>query len=514
MGGTEQDRHLPLVRSLLVRSPLNTTPEEVVAQLPAKLESPSLTDALIVFLLTPSFSRWASDDSRFLSKALQHLFEGSSKSKASRLCDALVAVVDRIPCPEEGKLSDEGAEGIAMLVMDSARSLPYPEERGATQSSRRVQLPSSISFQFQPTSSRRENIVSEKSHTVEVPLANTIFQNGRTSTIFTSQWKFASGGSQPERLTRREIGCPPIAIACKQSLSESITYDLPLFGLTEPRQIVAGIGNIVRRLRLGEGNLQSVPASQELEKAFSTYFHCRDIAPQSMTVWALVIPQTVVDVSPESSFNYGDSLKKAAKNDWVPVPPVWNGFISDFLERGAHLHRVLSGGGGWGQKQGLLSLDPDSSYKPSQEPRLSFDSGASVEDEQREALGEVAKPGDYVQFFISPGDSIKPRQAEGETAVSKEAPTTLFEFGTIPSTVDFLLTDAASPTLSDGEENIISLDCFGAFSEKGLGITIDDFTPFGTVEEGLAKDSRTITQTKVDVPYSRLRLALRTKDCN
>jgi hypothetical protein len=149
----------------------------------------------------------------------------------------------------------------------------------------------------------------------------------------------------------------------------------------------------------------------------------------------------------------------------------------------------VSGGGGWGIKQGLLSLDPEITHGSNQESPLQFHHGFSPKDEQSQALGEVAKPGDYIQFFI-PGDAM-PEAPLVEEANSARRESSVF--GTIPSSVDDL-----PPTISAEEtsqlENFVAVPGhFGALTEQGIYLSL--VRP---------KDTQLADfKTKIDIPFTR-----------
>ncbi len=72
---------------------------------------------------------------------------------------------------------------------------------------------------------------------------------------------------------------------------------------------------------------------------------------------------------------------------------------------------VVSGGGGWGDKQGLLSLDPQTKYSSPDEDDVesfirSFKGDTS-------GAGTVVAPGSYIQFFI---EGPRPAQGASEPA--------------------------------------------------------------------------------------------------
>ncbi|PWW78204.1 hypothetical protein C7212DRAFT_358227 [Tuber magnatum] len=130
---------------------------------------------------------------------------------------------------------------------------------------------------------------------------------------------------------------------------------LPLKQLTFPRRIEAGMGNILKQTSSETGTPQG--ASRELEKAVLNY-----IPPSlsgGLSIFARLTPH-----SPTAHENL-------------------------FTAPGARIHRVLSGGGGWGSKAGLLSLDPQSETRV-QGFAENFESGEGV-----------VKVGGYVQFFVA-----------------------------------------------------------------------------------------------------------------
>lgn len=62
----------------------------------------------------------------------------------------------------------------------------------------------------------------------------------------------------------------------------------------------------------------------------------------------------------------------------------------------------MSGGGGWGAKQGLLSLDPDISYtRPDQDNIDDFIKAFEARDSTDASQGIVA-PGSYILFCVEP----------------------------------------------------------------------------------------------------------------
>ena len=107
-------------------------------------------------------------------------------------------------------------------------------------------------------------------------------------------------------------------------------------------------------------------------------------------------------------------------------------------------------------------------------------------------MGEVARPGDVVQFFRAVTPPAATSSSPGE-ALSMG-----LIFGTIPSTVDFITPQDEEGDKDNGSDAIHVYDnCFGALSEHGLSFTK------ATAEAGRSQAPLTTT-TKLDVPFSKL----------
>lgn len=153
----------------------------------------------------------------------------------------------------------------------------------------------------------------------------------------------------------------------------------------------------------------------------------------------------------------------------------------------------MSGGGGWGAKQGLLSLDPQTTYHKRGLTTLEF-SSPSFGDHQISALGNVAQPGSYIRFFVSAATSgtwrrfkhvtTHPSTYWGHTSLQSAA------FGTIRSTIDEYLSDDTSPS----ETPVIPISgAFGCCSQSGL------FTRrWQENDDGTGR----FVETKIDLPQS------------
>ncbi|ODA82910.1 hypothetical protein RJ55_01419 [Drechmeria coniospora] len=162
----------------------------------------------------------------------------------------------------------------------------------------------------------------------------------------------------------------------------------PLCPITHARVVADGFGNIIRGI---EVNGKREPASTELEDSVNTMFKNRsasDIAPGPMGVWAMINSAVDLDNAPDPARSL---LGKPATRDEIEV-------MAQYLEQsygsGGRLFQILSGGGGWGAKKGLLSIDPQ---------RTHF--ALSEEEEMKRFFqtmdrSSFAPPGSQIQFFM------------------------------------------------------------------------------------------------------------------
>lgn len=185
---------------------------------------------------------------------------------------------------------------------------------------------------------------------------------------------------------------------------------------------------------------------------------------------------------------------------------------------------TVSGGGGWGAKQGLLyehpepcvlsrhlsftwwnanikahrSLDPQTTYTTVNEARFDF-SSESLEEQQASALGNIANEHSFIQFFLA-------KESKRESKDQKERPiSSSVSIGTTPSTID----EISIPVGNDvrGLEDLYSIPGhFGAVSESGM------YYSSNTIHHLPTKDriERSV-KTKIDVPYSYFSQTFRTR---
>jgi hypothetical protein len=237
---------------------------------------------------------------------------------------------------------------------------------------------------------------------VTVPGANTAFQNARDFTLIASHFDLSKVDSR----ILRKLDKTQQRIVMPVSRTVDSLADLglwaPLLPVTAARAVTASFGNIIKGVDVAG---VSTPASTELEeaveKAFKEIPNLAESGP--IGIWALVVPgQVYGDVgsgsSPDSSLDIHEIVEDTAQ------------WIERLHSRGAKLYQIrkpslivhascsansipVSGGGGWGAKKGLLSLDPQQThFALSEEESLDRFMG-SME------ASNFAPVGSYIQFF-------------------------------------------------------------------------------------------------------------------
>jgi hypothetical protein len=473
------------------------------------------TNTFCVLLVTPSFSPWLQDDT-FVANAIRKAYGGAPAAVQSPLAiQTLCAVVDKLPsgrplsqdalkaevmersrAPPTG---EPGYEGVAFVTLPAAASVsstsPRSPEKGA------------IDFIFAGPGEGE----SDFSDTWRLPLANTVFQTGVPTTMMLSSWAFDGAKDRLELLKKTDITHHGIAANAKSNYTDDqvSTLAIPLLPLTFPRKVEGYMGNIIRSVVGPDG--ESITASSELERVVPRFFKARGEPAQPTTAWALVLPKTKrpLQRTREMLSKRLSSEEKASKKQlpdemwdrmWRYSYPSWNRLVPMALAEGARLHRVLSGGGGWGKKAGLLSLDP---VPVSEEIPIRMEDATSDFDgpgDFSEALTPVVGEGDAIQFFISPTPPARP-WVEGSSEFGKlrALPTSGshgWEIGTVPSTVDSLPGGSWQHTVTDEKYVAVFRNTFGALAEGGLTLTRRQ-------RRVHTKPLEVIATTTVDVPYSR-----------
>lgn len=432
----------------------------------------------VAFFASPGFATWLEDET-FMSSILETLSGESSDQRTDSCGDinVLSAVADGLT-PK--RLFGEPQTGLSILYgtnpilpdlwNDKQFGSNFNQDRG-----------SSVSFISRPLPGNTRPLETT------LPLANTIFQNGRRSTLFASKWQRKSSRSMTLTTIREKISQtihPPIDRV-------DHTYPLlPLLPLTPPRKIVAGLGNIVRQVEI---NGSPTPASKELESLIPKVFDIRSkqdksYMPRPIGVWCWVIPPNVVEE--QSLFDLKVFQAESTQSEAQLSVDAMTTF-SKLISSKCRLHKILSGGGGWGLKQGLLSLDPETNYSSSDQDDVEMFIKAFQERDSPNSTEGLVTPGSYLMFCIEPHWTEK-------EARSSQPLTPITGLGVAPNNDEDV--NLASP--SDKIEVID--DHFGVVSKSGLSLKCTD--EYGLGSTGSYDTPRPLFTTKVDLPQALLLL--------
>ncbi|KAK4165699.1 hypothetical protein QBC43DRAFT_314984 [Cladorrhinum sp. PSN259] len=380
--------------------------EEAIKLISKNLRVPHTHDAAVV-LTSKGLASWL-DDNDFISRLL-----GSTAAPRGGRLTLLTAAVDEVPRYDRNGVFASG-EGISILPAQSETMLPslWSDVRAETDGFSGTGGPKpSLEFQVPYMGHGPKP---HPSLQVTLPLANTIFQTGRSHALSVSEWTSMSGtvdagnawtmGSRGEKIVQSVI--LPIGSEHGSLLATS------LIPLTKPRKIVAGLGNILRQVEIDSAE---TPASKELEAIIPTLLKKRSQIPSQETegasggpigVWALIIPKEVAEaVSILDRYIAPINVKKYKPSAEWELSQITSPYCGRLLGWGCQLRKILSGGGGWGTKQGLLSLDPETTLNAEEHEDLeSFI--RSFKGEDVAGGGGIVTPGSYVQFFT---EGIYPR---------------------------------------------------------------------------------------------------------
>ncbi|KAI7544230.1 hypothetical protein KC331_g6936 [Hortaea werneckii] len=450
--------------------------------------------ALLALLLTPSYASDALNSDLPLS-VLKRLND-QDLGNLSWPLDVVTAVVDRIPSKKDLK---GGREGLAYMLQHNSEPL---DTAAQTPLSPSAQKPGSISFELPATTERPQH------YTVQLPLAHTVFFSGMVSTLVHSRYTSENGTPvvrSQKNLERETLSLP------LDSKYNTFHQNVPLIPLTPLRTVRHHMGNIIRTLSTPTG--PGVPtneapieqaASTELEAAVTGYFEARNIPPEPVNVWAVIVPGAF-DKLARADHRIQKSVRGLTKE---AITKFWkdeesfkstNFYLMNSMRvNGARLVKVLSGGGGWGKKAGLLSLDPDSMYsnrelRSDDGWKFNFEdeSEDAAEKQQKEALGEIVKEGEQIMFMLGPVDIGGAPYQDERAQESVDQADRAALFGVIPSSIDTIPTEQNDSDSVDAVS--LEQNFFGALSEGGMAVTIK-------------QPEKPDLQSKVDVPYSHIRL--------
>jgi hypothetical protein len=436
--------------------------------------SPSAAPVSVPLLLvTPNFAHWLDPSSPFISQFLTRLYGNSPDIE---VLHAVTAVVDTLPDTTSKYPDSNESEGLALLAVGQSdvKAKPAPPRLIRSSASEETNLLFSIQTQHIGQTSKRP------AHEIGLRLANTIFVNGKDTTLFGTRWLW--NNTSNGYVLDKSIDFTSCMITATAE-SVDATLELPLHQVTERRRVITSMGNILRQLAKSTDatSTETIPASTDLEKELPRYIKEHNIVDHRVSVWALVEKPDLVVADSGSSTH--DRLIQS-------------------LQQGGKLHRVMSGGGGWGKKQGLLSLDPEVSFSgtvnrddlvslaqifsPESGKLLdtlpSIDQGIAMDD--LSLLSQVATAGDYIQFFVS----VEPTESKGSRKADSSEEAVSYHFGMVADSMEL----EASNT-GDNSEIVTLPQTFGALSEKAIAYS-----------QPVNGDTGSDSSTKLDVPGSRV----------
>lgn len=439
-------------------------------------------------MLSRGHAHLLNDDYDFCSRLISRSIRGAEEQPI----DFLVAVVDGVSFPQ-GDLNGKGEElamvarwrsfeGISVWISESEITAPElwstAEDAVVSSEAKSTEL-CSLSFRFQNFGSNSQTL-----RLLQLSPSNTIFQNGQTSTMYAQRWMVRkTSSSGPELLISQPVRTFAQGLTLWRSGNGGTEYalEIPLEQLTTPRRIAVSFGNVISILESEEvsGVKSGVPASSELEKCVSNWLQTNDLANQQVHVWALVIPQEL-------------------RADCV------NGEITDLrrmLLSGSRLHKVLSGGGGWGPRKGLLALDPE----------LDYHTGTRQATKDHQGFGEIVRPGNWIIFYVydvwSHPDS-KSTNSSGKSWYLR-GPVSI-TFGTTPSTIDSLPGADGNGTSSPDVDCVYIRNHFGMMSERGMAMEIAALDNKPQKPENLGEnDASNVFRMKLDPPNTQFHIRCR-----
>ncbi|PBP24601.1 V-type ATPase, C subunit family protein [Diplocarpon rosae] len=446
----------------------------------------------LVFLFTPSLATMVENDTALIPDILKKITRQVKSKAASVEIDVVCACVDGLSPPPEmigHSARRRTAEGFSFLHGPLLGTVNESWNQAEHAASASPSMQSSLTFRKQRSGPPE----------VTLPLANTLFKTGRRSTLLASRWRYD--------LTKEDF----ISIKGpeeRSNMSIQLLHDLetalpevyiPAIPLTPARAIKNGLGNIVSKLDFGEQD--AGPASRELEMAVTEFLNELQAGRSTIDVWALVIPSKSVSAAADGHQQLLLDVSEVRKK-WVSHPnaKMEFGYVGYWIGKGATFSRVLSGGGGWGAKQGLLSLDPQTTYAEIPEARFDF-SGGSLEEQQASALGNLAQEGAYIQFFVA---HKKRPLADIEDFDPAHMMRTSIVFGSVPSTVDDFYPARPPSSTQSAEKPIyhIRRGHFGFVSESGMFVRHSTVDSDITSGDGASPALESVT--KIDLPYSYL----------
>jgi hypothetical protein len=463
-------------------------------------------------------------DNDFMQKALEHIHRDwpafmQQVNIRHHFVLCRVAVVDRIPFPDG---SSSGCPGISLAVAPwngelTSRSRLQKTLAGGKPGKEVSKI--SVKMPFQ------DNQGNWKAFRVQLQAANTLFVNGLRSTMFLEKWVLDSTAVGFPRFQRQDARQHVDRITMTHtSLSSSLA--VPLERLTARKEISMCMGNIISKL-VGTSVPGPISASLELEETIPAFVKSRNATNGNLSVFALITPkvrrQSESMERPATPPELLGHHRSVRPEDSTSEKQVTLDHIRLAISHGAHLHRVTSGGGGWGKKQGLLSLEPAldfDSEEPHVTPLLVPEDCERKADESgpmwSQHSPQIATPGDSIEFFghfsskeeeeaLTRNESLltglkKPDTSQWSSREWSERDMSRFVWGVLPQ--DF---NGASTIATLGDKLITFPHHFGMLSEAGMALQRIDYEFDEQAHRNYAAvGERKISMTKIEVPHTVL----------
>ena len=483
------------------------SPSTTVSDLPPILsngEVGSPRQSLLLFFTT-AFAKHLDATDPFLSNVINKLYRNLSKEHGPSVLtlEVTVAVVDKVSprCLSQWKFEEDplaSSEGVAFLANDSEATkanfipkLPGVENSGPSTVS--------ISFGLVPVDERKAN-------TVRVQPANTLFHNGRGATFFHSTWKLDGQSGILRSTDRHDIQDLSINFPL---LTEKVSHRAPLIPLTVPRRVEQSFGNVIRLVSELGSEGRGFPASRDLEESIpafltrrlagrqgqgpqSTPLHQRSPDPDDqLLVYAAILPPSLLD-STQKGFNsalegyqYYLMDEERIRTFSMMSEEKASTIYPCYMAEGATFHRVLGGGGGWGNSAGLVSVEPMDMFQYNSNAPSSGPDVLDGDDILPGFLSRpVAPPGCFIQFFVA-AHAVDVDARHLFTSPAKAS----FTVGCIPES------GSEASLLLDAPPTLFTPDHIGLLSTKAIGYSF-----------GLSKKSTAmpvVSSTAVDIPFSR-----------
>lgn len=288
---------------------------------------------------------WLEDYAEFIPQVLTHfkrslLSRTREKASVGAVCDPtpitgtdpnwhfdiICACVDGLAThirPQKGVLV-EGLSFIHGRTSSIAPDLWNHEPIGTEE----IPMQSSLTF----TSDGTSNTDTLEHHAVTLPLANTLFTNGKISTLVSSRWQYESDWHFTKLKMEEKANQKIVA------LNSFGAFQIPAITLTPPRRISSGLGNIVRQLECEE---KPFPASEELEASIDAYLKKTQQHKSTVQVWALIIPVKAFPKGQLKTFRNLLSTEEEFTSFWED--PAGVGFVGTpghWIKKGATFCRV------------------------------------------------------------------------------------------------------------------------------------------------------------------------------